>query len=68
MISTTPDSPSSPSGIWPVLYAFFDSRNQLDREAHRTQTNATIAAGARSVVTLGLATEVNRLCSMRNIA
>jgi 2-keto-3-deoxy-L-arabinonate dehydratase len=57
----TPDTHSSPSGIWPVLYAFFDSRNQLDREAQRIQINATIAAGARSIVILGLATEVNRL-------
>ena len=61
MISTTTDTHSSPSGIWPVLYAFFDSRNELDREAYRIQINAMIAAGARSVVILGLATEVNRL-------
>lgn len=57
----TPDSHSSPSGIWPVLYAYFDARNQLDRAAMRMQVDATIAAGARSIVTLGLATEVNRL-------
>ncbi|WP_200822530.1 dihydrodipicolinate synthase family protein [Caballeronia arationis] len=57
----TPDTHSSPGGIWPVLYAYFDARNQLDRQALRTQINATIAAGARSIVILGLATEVHRL-------
>jgi 2-keto-3-deoxy-L-arabinonate dehydratase len=56
-----PDTHSSPSGIWPVLYAYFDARNQLDRQALRTQIDATIAAGARSIVILGLATEVHRL-------
>jgi 2-keto-3-deoxy-L-arabinonate dehydratase len=61
MISMTPDTHSSPSGIWPVLYAYFDARNHLDRAALRTQINATIAAGARSIVILGLATEVQRL-------
>ncbi|ASW02946.1 dihydrodipicolinate synthase family protein [Paraburkholderia aromaticivorans] len=47
--------------MWPVLYAYFDAHNQLDREAMRTQIDATITAGARSIVILGLATEVNRL-------
>jgi 4-hydroxy-tetrahydrodipicolinate synthase len=50
-----------PGGIWPVLYAYFDTHNRLDREAMRTQVDATIAAGAPGIVIAGLATEVHRL-------
>jgi 4-hydroxy-tetrahydrodipicolinate synthase len=50
-----------PSGMWPVLYAYFDALNRLDGDATRRQIDATIAAGAPAIVTLGLATEVNRL-------
>jgi len=52
---------NSPAGIWPVLYAYFDHSNQLDRNAMRTQVERTIAAGAPGIVVLGLATEVQRL-------
>ena len=51
----------SPAGIWPVLYAYFDEHNQLDRDAMRVQVERTIAAGAPGIVILGLATEVHRL-------
>lgn len=47
--------------MWPVLYAYFDANNALDRTAIHTQIDATIAAGASGIVILGLATEVNRL-------
>ncbi len=47
--------------MWPVLYAYFDAQNQLERRATQMQIDATIAAGARGIVILGLATEVNRL-------
>jgi 4-hydroxy-tetrahydrodipicolinate synthase len=50
-----------PPGMWPVLYAYFDALNRLDDNATRRQIDATIAAGAPAIVTLGLATEVNRL-------
>ncbi|SAK80025.1 dihydrodipicolinate synthetase [Caballeronia temeraria] len=50
-----------PPGMWPVLYAYFDALNRLDADATRKQIDATIAAGAPAIVTLGLATEVNRL-------
>ncbi|MDR5838091.1 dihydrodipicolinate synthase family protein [Caballeronia sp. LZ034LL] len=50
-----------PPGMWPVLYAYFDASNQLDTHATRMQIDATLAAGAPAIVTLGLATEVNRL-------
>jgi 2-keto-3-deoxy-L-arabinonate dehydratase len=51
----------SPAGIWPVLYAYFDEHNQLDRHGMRIQVERTIAAGAPGIVILGLATEVQRL-------
>jgi 2-keto-3-deoxy-L-arabinonate dehydratase len=51
----------SPAGIWPVLYAYFDEHNHLDRDAMRVQVERTIAAGAPGIVILGLATEVQRL-------
>jgi 2-keto-3-deoxy-L-arabinonate dehydratase len=51
----------SPRGMWPVLYAYFDANNALDRAAIRTQVDRTIEAGAQGIVILGLATEVNRL-------
>ncbi|SAK97908.1 dihydrodipicolinate synthase family protein [Caballeronia ptereochthonis] len=56
-----PDFHSPPPGMWPVLYAYFDALNRLDSDATRKQIDATIAAGAPAIVTLGLATEVNRL-------
>jgi 2-keto-3-deoxy-L-arabinonate dehydratase len=51
----------SPAGVWPVLYAYFDEHNQLDRHGMRIQVERTIAAGAPGIVILGLATEVQRL-------
>ncbi|CAG4912521.1 dihydrodipicolinate synthase family protein [Paraburkholderia saeva] len=53
--------PQPPGGIWPVLYAYFDESNRLDRNAMRAQVEATINAGAPGVVILGLATEVHRM-------
>jgi 2-keto-3-deoxy-L-arabinonate dehydratase len=50
-----------PGGIWPVLYAYFDESNRLDRNAMRAQVDATINAGAPGIVILGLATEVHRM-------
>ena len=39
-------------GIYPMLYAFFTSNNLLDRNAHRKQVNACIAAGAHGLAAL----------------
>lgn len=52
---------TSPAGIWPVLYAYFNEHNRLDREAMRIQVERTLDAGAPGIVILGLATEVKRL-------
>jgi 4-hydroxy-tetrahydrodipicolinate synthase len=57
--SSTPSS--GVAGIYPILYAFFDRSNQLDRTAMRRQMQAIVNAGAPGVAMLGLATEVNKL-------
>ncbi|MFM0392605.1 dihydrodipicolinate synthase family protein [Paraburkholderia phytofirmans] len=49
------------AGIYPILYAFFDRDNRLDRAAMRRQVEAAIRAQAPGVAVLGLATEVNKL-------
>ena len=51
------------SGIYPILYAYFDRDNRLDRSAMRRQVQVILDAGAPGVAVLGLATEVNKLSS-----
>ena len=48
-------------GIWPILFAFFDAHDRLDRDAMRRQANAAVTWGAPGVAILGLATEANKL-------
>jgi 4-hydroxy-tetrahydrodipicolinate synthase len=48
-------------GIYPILYAFFDRRGRLDRDAMRRQVEACIGMGAHGLAALGLATEVSKL-------
>ncbi len=48
-------------GIWPILFAFFDANDRLDRAAMRRQAQAAVAWCAPGVAILGLATEVNKL-------
>ena len=50
-----------PSGIWPIVYAFFGPDGGLDRAAMRRQARACVAAGAPGIAALGLATEVEKL-------
>ena len=50
-------------GIYPMLYAFFDADNTLDRDAHRRQVEACIASGAHGLAIGGLASECNKLSS-----
>ncbi|MBP0594340.1 dihydrodipicolinate synthase family protein [Paraburkholderia sp. LEh10] len=47
--------------MWPVLYAYFDANDALERRAIDAQIDSAIEAGASGIVILGLATEVNRL-------
>ncbi|AXL50666.1 dihydrodipicolinate synthetase family protein [Paraburkholderia caffeinilytica] len=49
------------AGIYPILYAFFDRDNRLDRAAMRRQMQAVVRTQAPGVAVLGLATEVNKL-------
>jgi 4-hydroxy-tetrahydrodipicolinate synthase len=53
-----------PAGIYPVLYAFFDTNNQLDRAAMRRQVDAALGTGVPGIVILGLATEVQKLTTI----
>ena len=55
------DSNGIPGGIWPILYAYFDTSNTLDRQAMRKQVESVVRAGAPGIAILGLATEVHRL-------
>lgn len=48
----------APSGIYPILYVFFEADGGLDREAFRRQVEACIAGGAHGIAILGLITEV----------
>jgi 2-keto-3-deoxy-L-arabinonate dehydratase len=61
MTTTALNSPSAIAGIYPILYAFFDRDNKLDRAAMRRQMQAVVRAGAPGAAVLGLATEVNKL-------
>ena len=49
------------SGIYPMLYAFYDRDERLDRKAVVRQTKALIDAGVHGIAVLGVATEVNRM-------
>jgi 4-hydroxy-tetrahydrodipicolinate synthase len=51
----------TPAGIYPMLYALFDARGALDRDAMRRQVQACVDNGAHGVAVLGLATEVGKL-------
>ena len=48
-------------GIWPILYAYFNSAGALDRESMRLQVRIAMRTGAPGIAVLGLATEVNKL-------
>ena len=48
-------------GIYPILYAFFDESDRLDRAAMRRQVEACVRHGAHGIAILGLATEVGKL-------
>jgi 2-keto-3-deoxy-L-arabinonate dehydratase len=50
-----------PRGLHPIIYALFDAKGDLDRQAMRRQIEVCIAQGAVGIATLGLATEVRHL-------
>jgi 2-keto-3-deoxy-L-arabinonate dehydratase len=49
------------AGIWPILYAFFDQSNRIDRAAMQTQVEACVAEEAPGLAVMGLATEIGKL-------
>ena len=51
----------TPSGIYPVLYAFWAEDGGLDEAAMRAQVEHCIAAGADGICVLGLVTEVHKM-------
>jgi 2-keto-3-deoxy-L-arabinonate dehydratase len=60
-MNTIASSAGTVAGIYPMLYAFFDRFNHLDRTAMRRQMQAIVRTRAPGVAMLGLATEVNKL-------
>ena len=49
------------SGVYPILYAFYDKNGRLDDGLMRLQVEKCIAAGAHGIAVLGLVTEVHKL-------
>jgi len=49
------------AGIFPMLFAFFDPEDRLDRDAMRRQVETLIGWKVHGLAVLGLATEVNKL-------
>ena len=54
-------------GVYPILYAFFDSQGRLDHGAMRIQVEQCIANGAHGIAVLGLVTEVNRMSTAERL-
>jgi 2-keto-3-deoxy-L-arabinonate dehydratase len=55
-------------GIHAIVYALFDEREQLDRDAMRHQVAICLAAGAHGIAALGLASEVGKLTLSERLA
>lgn len=49
------------SGTYPMLFAFFDAKGQLRRDAFTRQIDACVTHGASGIAVLGLGTEVAKL-------
>ncbi len=49
------------SGVYPILYAFYDKSGRIDDGLMRLQVDKCIAAGAHGIAVLGLVTEVHKL-------
>lgn len=50
-----------PSGVYPILYAFWTADGRLDEAAMRAQVEHCLAEGAHGVAVLGLVTEVHKM-------
>lgn len=49
------------SGVYPILYTFYDKHGRIDDGLMRLQVDKCIAAGAHGIAVLGLVTEVHKL-------
>lgn len=49
------------SGVYPVLYAFWNTDGTLDEPAMRAQVEHCISSGAHGICVLGLVTEVHKM-------
>jgi 4-hydroxy-tetrahydrodipicolinate synthase len=52
------------SGVYPMVFALFDSSGNLAREAMRRQIKALLASKVHGIAILGMATEVNKLSTI----
>lgn len=57
-------SKSGFSGVYPMVFALFDAKGNLAREAMRRQIKALLASKVHGVAILGMATEVNKLSTL----
>lgn len=57
-----------PSGVTPMMYAFFGADGALDLAAFRAQVSACARAGVQGIAVLGLATEVAKLTGAERLA
>lgn len=57
-------SKSGFSGVYPMVFALFDAKGHLAREAMRRQVKALLASKVHGVAILGMATEVNKLSTV----
>jgi 2-keto-3-deoxy-L-arabinonate dehydratase len=48
-------------GVYPMVYALFDSNGELSRQAMRRQVTAMVERKVHGIAVLGLASEVNKL-------
>lgn len=49
------------SGIYPILYAFWDKQGAIDEAAMQVQVEHCIACGAHGIAVLGLVSEVHKM-------
>lgn len=52
---------TNPTGLYPILYAYFDESDNLRRDAIRRQVQCCIDSGADGIAILGLITETGQL-------
>lgn len=58
------NSNSGFSGVYPMVFALFDAKGNLARDAMRRQIKALLASKVHGVAILGMATEVNKLSTV----